>query len=173
MPVEEQTQEDAERRMYAGSWQREGQKLTITNRTVTKLAFILNREIDATADPVTFTIRKVSDGSIIVSKVWGLQNELPVDTPTWEEVEFDTPPTINEEVRIGVEFPYGTSLIVVAIRTKLSDVKADENHTEAPDSEYTERAWDCAYRYTYEEAAVGLENKSANVGAKMVAAGLI
>lgn len=152
MPVEEQTQEDAQRRMYAGSWQREGQRLTIPNRQVTKLAFILNRESSGIAEPVTFTIRKV-DGTLIVSKVWGNQIDLP-ETPTLEEVEFDTPPTINEEVRIGVEFPYGSSTQVVAIRTKLSDVKADEYHCEAPNSVYTERTtWDCAYRYTYEEPA--------------------
>lgn len=152
MPVEEQTQEDAERRMYSGSWQREGQRLTISNRVVSKLAFILNRDASGISDPVTFTIRKV-DGTLIVSKVWGIQSDLP-ETPTWKEVEFDTSALINEEVRIGVEFPFGSSTVVVAVRTKLSDVKADEYHCEASDGSYTERTtWDCAYKYTYEEPA--------------------
>jgi len=148
--IEEQTQENAQRRMYAGSWQREGQRLFIPNRRVTKLAFILYRDSSGIAEPVTFTIRKV-DGTLIISQVWGNQIDLP-ETPTWEELEFDTPPTINEEARIGVEFPYGTSTKVVSLRTMLADVKPGEYHCEAPDGEYTERTiWDCAYRYKFYE----------------------
>ena len=167
MGLEEQTQWDTIRNFYSESWESIGQKLTISNRTVTKLAFLLKRDVNPNGD-VTFVIRKASDDSLIVSKVWGNANALP-ESETWEEVTFDTPTLINEEVRIAAEYA-GTQQCVQHFQ--ISDVKANESYCEAPASgEYTERAtWDCAYKYTYEDPPLAAAGGGP---ASLVAAGII
>jgi len=75
-----------------------GQKLTISNRIVSKLSFAMDR-IGTPGGILTFLIRKVSGDSIVASKVWGNSNDVPL-TKTWLEVTFDTPVLINEEVYI-------------------------------------------------------------------------
>lgn len=147
MEVEEQTQWNIETKLITNTI-RSGQKLTIPNREVTKLAFVIKRFGGATGD-VTFAIRKVSDGSILASKVWGDAGDLPT-TPTWEEVTFDTPVTINEEVWIYTEFLGGTTYAHILFYRQNTDVKADEVV-----GYYRNEAWtdiigqDAAYRYTY------------------------
>lgn len=171
MPVEEQIQYNAEAAIRIDSWYKIGQKLTISGRTVTKLGFWLRRLLNP-GGQTYFEIRRTSDDSLILSKLWGNTNDLPFAT-AYREVEFDSPALINEEVRIYCRGTTGDGTKNIQISVQDTDVKAGEMYTR-----YAAGPWvdvgtlDMAYRYTY-EAPVGLENKSANMGAKMVGAGLI
>lgn len=148
MPIEEQTDNNSDVVMYSANAPTCGQRLTIPNRKVVKLAFLLKKVGSPTGD-VTFTIRKVSDKSLIVSKLWGQAEDLPTDL-TWEEVEFDTPTLIDEVVRILIEVVNYNSSNYVSPRLQTSDVKANECWTRgsvASPADYTD--WDFVYRYTY------------------------
>ena len=149
MAVEEQTANDGAYALYSGFRTRYAQRLTISNREVTKLAFILNKSGSPTGD-VTLEIRKVSDDGVLLTKVWGDAADLPL-TGAWKEVTFDTPATINEEVRICVRYEGGNASNFVQCAVQQSDVKADEmlawytgSWTDFGDNDFT-------YRYTYEE----------------------
>lgn len=142
--TEEQTTSNSDSWLRSAGWTRGGQKLTISGRTVTKLGFWLKKTSSPSGD-VTFTIRRVSNDSIIVSKVWGDASTLPTSS-TYKEVTFDSPVLINEEVRILVEYS-GPEYVLA--RWNDGDVKADENAQQYAGS-YTNYAnWDYAYIYTY------------------------
>lgn len=171
MATEEQTETQFDWALCSATTTRGGQRLTISNRQVTKLGLWLKKVNSPTGD-VTLTIRKVSDDGVLLTKVWGDAADLPTER-TYKEVEFDTPQTINEEVRILAEFSGGDANNQVCVAIKLSDVKADECFTYYESPDWDEGGgYDCAYIYTYTEEA-GLENKSANMGAKMIAGKLI
>ena len=148
MPVEEQLLYDAYQFLRAGQNIRHGQHLTIPNRKVSKLVFVIARYGNPPGD-VTFTIRKVSDDSIIASKVWGAASTLSTD-PEWKEVTFDTPVIVNEEVRILVEYNAGDPSNMLKHYFWNADVKAGE-YVEV----YYNTTWvdyparDTAYQYTY------------------------
>ncbi len=146
--TEEQPLNDTQTYFSGTAWPKQGQRLFIPNRKVTKLAFILRKNNAPTGD-VTFTIRKVINDTIITSKVWGDASALPT-VFTEVEVEFETPPTINEEARICCEFYGGGGAINIGIRYQNSDVKADECKGVAENSVWTDSpARDLTYRYTY------------------------
>lgn len=148
--TEKQTDFDYDLGLYADSYTRLGQRLNISNRRVTKLGFWLSKQNEPTGD-VTLTIRKVSDDSLIISKVWGDAADLTTE-PTYYEVEFATPTLINEEVRISVEFLGGTATHAVVVHLQLSDVKADEYLTFFKTPDWTDNeANDTAYKYKYYE----------------------
>lgn len=146
MAIEQQTSYNADT-IIAG-WIRDwaGQRLTITNRVVSKLAFILHKEGIPTGD-VTFQIRRISGDGLIMEKVWGSAAGLPAEgSEAWVEVTFDTPTLINEEVSIRVSYPTSFSNYRVNLHFQSTDVKASEYLTfdggTAPSA-------DAAYRYTY------------------------
>lgn len=133
--------------LRAGSFIRAAQRLPVSSRTLTKLSFRIKRNGSA-AGAITFTIRKVSDDSIINSKLWGDAADLPTDF-TWPEVTFDSPILINEEVRISVEFSGGSSGNEVMISGATSDEKPGE-WFEWYDTSWAKPAeWDFGYIYTY------------------------
>lgn len=153
MATEEQTTQNGYTTLYGDVLDRLGQRLTISNRIVSKLSFPLCKSGSPTGN-LTFTIRRVSTDVAILSKLWGARISL---NPwiTWEEVEFDTPATINEEVRILVETD-GDSDDPVLYYMQNTDVKASEYfaihqaggiYGDVPP--YT--GYDGAYKYTYEE----------------------
>ena len=127
---------------------RAGQKLTIPNRIITKLAFMLCKVNSPTGD-VTFTIRKVSDDSIINSKIWGNASVLP-DYPSYQyqEVTFDTPVLINQEVRILCEFSGGNVSNAIGLNYCSSTVKPNECFTYYK-TNYSDVGYDAVYVYTY------------------------
>lgn len=152
MAVEEQTQYNTPRILHMGAAQRSGQRLTISSRTVTKLGFWL-RKYGAPPGTYYYAIRKVSDDSVIVREAVDLADNL-TETITYIEHTFSSPPTVNEEVRILVEYQEGNSTNLITTYWQNSDVKAGEYHTDFEVSVYTD--WiaggeDHAYRYTYEE----------------------
>lgn len=125
-----------------------GQRLFISNRQVSKLGFLIARFNNPTGD-VTFTIRKVSDKSLIVGKVLAPAGGLPIEL-TYHEVEFDTPILVDEEVRILIEHTGYDNSNYLTTRVQTSDVKANECWTRgsimSPNDLTT---WDFAYRYKY------------------------
>lgn len=152
MPVEEQTQYNQVLHVYDAAFTRGGQRLTIPDRTVTKLGFWLSRTATATGE-ITYTIRRVSDDGIICSKVALNASDLTV-TPTYHEVEWDTPVTIDEEVRLCVE-PDGVSgagYVDLSVQDG-GGVKPDELSCYYIASWTDDAIYDAAYRYTYEEEA--------------------
>ncbi len=131
--------------------QKVGQRLTITNRLVTKLSFVLQRYGPGVGRDISFTIRRTIDNSLIASKVWGDASNVPT-YPTWLEVTFDTPAYVNEEVRILAEWPGSTYHPTNNIRFYYqgADVKPGEVFTREEDDAWGEPwPWDAAYRYTY------------------------
>jgi len=153
MPIEEQTQHNYEYDLRSGAIIRLGQRLTISNRQVTKLGFWLWK-YGAPPGNVYCTIRKVSDDSVIVNEVLIAANSL-TGSPVYREHTFSSPPLVDEEVRILVEYNQGNVSNSIFARFQLTDVKADEYETHY-DGSYTDNTpYDCAYRYTYEEPVVG------------------
>jgi len=148
--TEEQTEYSTWLIIGAAHPTRAGQKLTIPNRQVTKLAFYTLRYGGPSGD-VTFLIRKASDDSPIASKMWGNANTLPTDL-TWVEVAFDEPVTINDEVRILLQFEGGSGSIGVAGSHYLGSVKDNELWTQSLNGGYTDKAdQEGCYRYKYYE----------------------
>lgn len=148
--TEEQTQHNTDVSIKGTNAPTCGQKLTIPNRTITKLAFYIGKEGSPTGD-VTFTIRKVTNGSIIVSKVWGDAADLPTEL-TWIEVEFDAPTLINEEVRMLIEHTGYDDNNYIKSRLQSSNVKDNERWTRGGVGSWSEaQDWDFVYRYTYTE----------------------
>lgn len=151
MATEEQTAYTIGTYLFAGTRIRAGQRLTISNRTVSKLSLVLQKFGSPTGD-VTFTIRKVSDDDILASKVWGDASALSTEI-TWEEATFDSPVTINEEVRLLVEFNSGDDSNFIRYYYQDTNIKADELRTYYITSYTDDSASDAAYIYTYELAA--------------------
>ena len=146
--TEEQIQYDALVSIKELTPSRVGQELTITNRKVIKLGFWLSK-LNAPNGNVTFAIRKENDDSAIVSKLWGDAAALTV-TPTYKEVEFDTPQTINELVRICAQFSGGDVNNRVYLSQQNSDVKASEYMVFYYNGTWLDSvATDAAYIYTY------------------------
>ncbi|MBA7588758.1 hypothetical protein ES708_30826 [subsurface metagenome] len=146
--TEEQTQYNTSMDLYTGFMRRGGQRLTISNRKVTKLGFWLARGGSPTGD-VTFEIRRVSDDSLISSQVWGDAADL-LTAPTYEEVEFADPQIINEEVRICAHYWGGTASNYVVLWLQSTNVKPAELYTYMPNLTWSDLAYmDCAYRYKY------------------------
>lgn len=153
-PPEEKTEEQIQHsfgaRLATTQYQRLGQKLLIPNRNILKLGFWCQRLIAPTGD-LFFEIRKVSDDSVILSKVWGDTGDVPLEV-TYLEATFDTPEIINEEVRIDARFEGGDANNQVKVQIQASDVKADEFSSWYKNAEWTDYpTFDCAYRYKYYE----------------------
>ena len=133
-----------------------GQKLTITDRTVTKLTFKLNKTGTPTGT-LAFVIRKVSDNSIIATKTWG--NAVDTSTSATDyEVTLGTPVYVNEQVRIAVESSAqggNDTSNYVQVYYQFSDVKASEQFCGKGSSGVwqdggTYATSDCYYIYTYD-----------------------
>ncbi|GAI93418.1 unnamed protein product, partial [marine sediment metagenome] len=98
-----------------------------------------------------FQILKASDDSLLAEKVWGDANALTLEV-TYAEVQFDTPVTINDIVRLGVYYPFGDSSNHIWVNWQDTDVKDDEHLTvKVNGAWYDEPTGDCAYRYKYYE----------------------
>ncbi len=148
--TEEQTEHDSEIALAIDYQDWGGQRLTIPNREVTKLALVLRKEGSPTG-PVTLQIRKVIGDQLIVEKLWGQAEDLP-GAFTLEEVTFDTPAVVNEEVRIVAYSPGHTYNNDVRVAILLEDVKPDEMATICKNTTWTDYPdYDAAYRYKYYE----------------------
>ncbi|KKK53245.1 hypothetical protein LCGC14_3096730 [marine sediment metagenome] len=127
-----------------------GQKLTISNRTVSKLSFYLRRTGTVTGS-VKFWIRKVSDDSILLQQNWGLGSTIST-TPAWYEITF-TGILINEEVYIlvGEGNISNTPSNLIHVYDSDGNVKAGENMVRRSNNVYSDypAGSDFGYKYTY------------------------
>jgi len=151
-------------------WDRIGQRLTITDRTVFKLAFKTHRiGAPPPASTITFTIRKTIGDAILASKLWGAAEDVPA-VETWLEVTWDIPVYVNEGVRLLMEWggPLGNAGRLAFFATTPS-VKAGENVTRYTAGAYSGEAvaWDATYSYTY-DLPLGMKGLGLGAMAKMV-----
>jgi len=135
---------------------RAGVKVTVANRVITSLSFLLSKADVGVGyrnhGPVYFRIRKTSDDEIIVGGTLGSSGGI-VTWPdkAWYTVTFDEPVNINEEVRLLCEFYEGGGEVPHRLYCyyQSTDVKANEVFTYY-DGGYTDEATDDAtYKYTY------------------------
>ncbi len=149
--TEEQTQHNDDIVVGYPDYEKSGQRLTIPNRKITKLAFLMKKWGNPTGS-LYFEIRRITPDELIYNQLVGDASSLP-ETPEWIEKALDTPPTINEEVRILAHITDGTDANHGRMRAMDEDVKANEIltrwHTNFWDETLT---YDCAYRYKYYEA---------------------
>jgi len=149
MATEEQTTHNVFGGVHAGGVIRSGQRLTISNRVVSKLSFPVAK-LNSPVGDVVLGIRQL-DNTLLGSKVWGDVSSLAAyPTVTWIEVTLDTPLTVNEEVIIYVEFTGGDATDTLVIYTNSGDVKADEYKVQYVTSWTSYTDDDDAYIYTYE-----------------------
>lgn len=158
MSVEEQTVYNTPLILHSGVAERTGQRLFISNRTVSKLGFWLRRYGNPWGT-YYFSIRKISGDVIIVREAAGLAGEL-TETITYYEHTFSSPVFIDQEVRIMVEYGEdgaGNSTNLITAYHQNSNVKAGEYRTYMQSDVYTDflaDGQDHAYRYTF--VSVGL-----------------
>ena len=146
--TEEQTFSFLPQGLYAGAVTRAGQRLTISNRKVTKLGFWLTK-LGSPTGIVTFTIRTPVGNVVLLEKAWGDASGLTT-TKTYYEVAFDTPTIIDELVYILAEFSGGSLNNEVEYWYQGNDVKPDEFYVFYESFIYAHKsAWDGAYRYKY------------------------
>lgn len=128
---------------------RYGQRLTISNRVVSGLAFKCAIDAGSPTGDITFTIRKVSDDSVVLTKVWG--DASAIVGGAWMEVTFDSPATVNEEVRLQVEYAGGDINNRIAVYGTSPSVLDNEYAGRYLTGAYNDQAtWDATYRYTFE-----------------------
>jgi len=161
MATEEQTQYDTALILQTTVSHRGGQRITISNRTVTKLGFWL-RKYGNPPGSYYFSIRKVSDDSVIVSEAVGTADSLTT-TITYTEHTFASPPYINEEVRILVEYTSGNATNLITTYRQNDDVKASEDATYYQSGAYTDRTAQSDHAYIYTYTASGGPSGSATV----------
>lgn len=149
--TEGQTQYDTALAFTSEQAYRGGQRLTISNRYVSKLGFWL-RKYNSPPGSYYFAVRKVSDDSIIIREAVGLADDLST-TVTYIEHTFATPVLVNEEVRILVEYTASDTTNVISSWYQNSDVKASEYRTYCNANlvyvDFSAVGHDHAYIYTY------------------------
>ena len=133
-----------------GNWDRVGQRLTISNRSVSKISF-RTKKVGSPTGTITMTIRKVSNDALLDSKEWG--NAASVSTTAgYIEVTFDSAVSVNEEVRILMEWSgtLGNGSDYLQFQFYIGNPKASEGATRY-NAGYTDAgdAWDATYIYTY------------------------
>jgi len=154
-----QLESDSSLPIYNGLRYYAGQRLTISDKTVTKLAFKL-KKVGSPTGEVKFSIYTVDEddplegGELLAQKIWGDAYNLS-ETNNWEEVTFDTPVYIDQEVRIVCEFLNGSASKYVALAYEDSSVVAAEHLTWIYLTSWTdETTYDAAYKYSYSATPV-------------------
>lgn len=153
---EEQLAYDTDMKLIFGvGAYREGQRLTISSRTVQSLHFFLKKTGSNTTQ-YYFRIRKVSNDSVIWSILKGTMANMGLTTSYQEISHSGVNTLINEEVRISVEADSGggqdTNNCIILGRQN-ADVKASEIMTYYTGS-YTDGPGDMAYRYGYDAVPI-------------------
>ncbi len=125
-----------------------GVRMTISGREVTKLAFEMKKFGNPTGD-VTFTVRKSSDKSLLMSKVWADAATL-TGILVWYEVEFAVPLLVNDDVRLLIEHSGYNATNYIQASFQTSDVKPGEWWTRGSVAGPVDMVgWDFTYRYKY------------------------
>jgi len=172
-PVEEELTEKQETAndyiIFDDLYEVAGQRLSIVDKTVTKLSFCLKKTGNPSGD-VTFKIFDMVEEAVVASKVLGNATSLTT-SPVWYEVTFDTPVALDREITwdgsgyvggylIYVQHVGGTPGNCINVRFNSYNVKANEwgviySPTQAPGDSGTEyESADCVYRYKYTFAGI-------------------
>ena len=145
--------------LYSGGVVVAGQRLDITDRTVTKLSFKL-KKIGIPSGNITYKIYDMDAGAL-ASKV--LSDASALDgTGTWYEAELDTPVELDGDYLIYVEFTSGDPSNYIQVAFSTESVKSDESFVaytgaQSPGDADTEFALlDCCYRYKYEGSGISV-----------------
>ena len=134
--------------LYSGFMIRVGTRKTIAAKGILTLQAYL-KKVGSPTGNVTFAIRRVSDDSLIDSKVWGDAADLGT-TGAWKSITFTVPQLINEEVRVFVEYSGGDSNNKIGAGYATSNVKANEKLTVGDEDEWADyAAYDFSYQITY------------------------
>lgn len=136
---------------FGGTTTRVGQLKTISNKKVVRLSHFLKKFGSPTGN-VTFTVRKVSDDSVLQSIVLSDASILTT-TNIWYEKEFVFPPTISESIRLCVEHTGDVSNYIIA-RRQNSDVKADEYLCSYEGAWFFNQSNDYAYKALLHDSTV-------------------
>jgi len=148
--TEEQTTSDSDIHNISYSI---GQRLTISARRLTKLAFKL-KKVGSPSGNVTFKIYSYIGTVLLASKVLGDAFNLGTSYG-WEEVTFDAPVLIDEEVRIICEYLDGDGSNYVDMQYNSSSVKASEVLCHRQVATWVDMDdQDIVYRYTYSATPV-------------------
>jgi len=145
---EEQTSSDGDWQLYSGasSGNAVSQKLTISDRRVTKLAFKLKKVGNPTGDVIFFIYSET--GGYLAYQTWGAAADLGT-TYAWCEITLETPVNVDEEVRVACGFNYGDSSNYVAVEYNSTSVKALEALSWYDTAWNEEATYDLVYRYSY------------------------
>lgn len=154
-----QTTVDTDMPLHSGVRYFAGQRLTISSKRVTKLAFYL-RKVGSPSGAITFYIDDAVTGSELGSKVLGDAFNLGT-AYSWQEVTFDTPINIGEytddppNIRIHCEFINGNASNYVDFAYNATSVVASESLTERYTGDWLDQAtYDAGYKYSYSTTPV-------------------
>lgn len=141
--LDSQTQGTGVYNLYSSGYTRVAQRKTV-NDEVSALEFELYK-VGSPSGNVYFRVRKISDDSVLAEKNWGDAANLQTSA-TWEKATFDSPVTINQEVRLCVEYSGGDSSNYVRARARLADVKSGEYLSEYSGSWTDQTSLDLKYK---------------------------
>ena len=130
--------------LYSGYYTRGGQKLNLPSCRVDKLTFKLKKTGSPTGD-ITFTIRKQSDDSILLSGVLGDASTLTTDFADYT-VTFSSPADISGNIYVLVEYAGGDSSNTVDAGYTATYEKSGENMVEYASGYFNKTSWDWYYR---------------------------
>uniref|UniRef100_A0A6M3L1W8 Uncharacterized protein n=1 Tax=viral metagenome TaxID=1070528 RepID=A0A6M3L1W8_9ZZZZ len=156
-----------------------GQRISIPNREVTKIAFRLKKTGEPAGTNVTFRIYDVENDIELASKTFPIASI--TTSPTWCEATLDTPVTIDKEItwQVGeptggvylyVDIPSasGTATDYVSVYYYDADWRSGQHifrvysaGTPAPNPSWETKDQDCAYRYKYNFAGIEAFDTSA------------
>lgn len=155
----EQTESDSYMPIYNGLRFSAGQRLTISDKTITKLAFKL-KKVGSPVGEVVFSIYTVDEdeplegGELLATKAWGDASNLGTSYAE-KEVTFDTPVQIDQEVRVICSFRGGNASNYVDLAYEDSDERANEHLTWIYLTSWTDHTtYDACYRYSYSSTPV-------------------
>ncbi len=139
--------------IYDATHSEAGIALTITNRTVTKLAFLLKKVGTPGGTTVEFRISQDAGGSTLASKTF-LIADIPYTTGVWCEVTLTTPLLVNERVWLQMIYTAGDSSNYIAVKYNNGGLlKPNEalvfGSGGSPSEAWEDFSRDTVYRYKY------------------------
>lgn len=131
------------------AYRRYGQRITINNKKISKVSFLLRR----TGEPsfnITATIRRVLDDSILVESN-PIHSSSISTTTEWITFSFFSQPIINEEVRVMVEIAgSGVTGNVISVVSNANDVVEGFYTTAGSNGVYIDDIRDIAFIFMEE-----------------------
>ena len=136
-----------------GTTPKVGQRRLIPNHKVLNLSLVLEI-INGPVGDVFFAIAGTSDNYEYVKERLCDASEIALGA-NWYKLQFSSPPIINDEVVMYVEFQGGDGVNHIRIHYQNSDVKANENLRAASplcwyEYDFAPSNYDCAYKYEYQ-----------------------